>query len=68
MLMVHKQSHNINISNKSFEMVEDRRRWEGNIKMDLEDMGCGGMDWINLAQVRGMWRALVNKVIKLRVP
>jgi hypothetical protein len=58
--MVHKQSHNINIRNKSFESVEDKCRREGNIKMDLEDMGCGGMHWINLAQVRGMWRALVN--------
>ena len=37
-----------------------RRRWEDNIKMDLQEMGCGGMDWIELTQDRDMWRALVN--------
>jgi hypothetical protein len=45
-----------------------RRRWEDNIKMDLEEVGCGGMDWIELAQVRDRWRALVNAVTNLRVP
>ena len=45
-----------------------RRRWEGNIKTDLEKVGCGGMDWIDLAQDRDRWRALVNAVINLRVP
>jgi hypothetical protein len=45
-----------------------RRRWVDNIKMDLRDMGWGGMDWIDLAQVRDEWRALVNKVMNLRVP
>jgi len=45
-----------------------RRRWEDNIKMDLQEMGCGGMDWIELAQDRDRWRALVNAVMKLRVP
>jgi len=44
-----------------------RRRWE-DIKMDLQEMGCGGMDWIDLAQDRDRWRALVNGVMKLRVP
>jgi len=43
-------------------------RWEDNIKMDLQEMGCGGMDWIDLAQVRDRWRALVNGVMNLRVP
>jgi len=42
-----------------------RRRWEDNIKMDLEEVGCGGMDWIDLAQDRDSWRALVNVVMKL---
>jgi hypothetical protein len=37
-----------------------RRRWEDNIKMDLDEVGCGGMDWIELAQDRDRWRALVN--------
>ena len=45
-----------------------RHRWEDNIKMDLQEVGCGGMDWIELAQVRDKWRALVNAVMKLRVP
>ena len=45
-----------------------RRRWEDNIKMDLQEVGCGGMAWIDLAQNRDRWRALVNAVMNLRVP
>jgi len=45
-----------------------RRRWEDNIKMDLQEVGCGCMDWIELAQGRDRWRALVNAVMNLRVP
>ena len=45
-----------------------RRRWEDNIKMGLQAVGCGGMDWIELAQDRNRWRALVNAVMNLRVP
>jgi hypothetical protein len=45
-----------------------RRSWEDNIKMDLQEMGCGGMDWIELAQDRDRWRALVNAAMNLRVP
>jgi hypothetical protein len=45
-----------------------RRRWEDNIKMDLREMGWGGMDWIDLAQDRDQWRALVNTVMNLPVP
>ena len=45
-----------------------RRRWKDNIKMALQEIGCGGMDGIELAQDRYRWRALVNAVMKLRVP
>jgi hypothetical protein len=45
-----------------------RLRWENNIKMDLQEMGWKGMDWIDLAQDRDRWRALVNAVTNLRVP
>ena len=44
-----------------------RRRWEDNIKMDLQEVGCGGMDWIDLAQDRSRWLGLVNAVMNLRV-
>ena len=44
-----------------------RRRWEDNIKMDLQEVG-GGRDWIGLAQDRDGWRKLVNAVMNLRVP
>jgi len=45
-----------------------RHRWEDNIKMDLQEVGCGGMDWIQQAQDRDRCRALVNAAMNLRVP
>ena len=45
-----------------------RRRREDNIKMGLREVGCGGMDWIDLAQDNDRWRALVNAVMILSVP
>ena len=45
-----------------------RRRWEDNIKMDLQEVGCGAMDWIELAQDRDSWRVLVSAVMNLLVP
>jgi hypothetical protein len=45
-----------------------RRRWEDNIRMDLIEIGWGGMKWIDLAQDRDQWRALVNTAMNLRVP
>jgi len=43
-----------------------RRRWEDNIKMNLQEVGCGGMDWIELAEDRDRWRVLVNAVMNFR--
>jgi len=45
-----------------------RRRWEDNIKMGLQEVGCVDMDWIELAEDRESWRELVNAVMNLRVP
>jgi len=45
-----------------------RRRWVNNIKMGPQEVGCGGMDWIELAQDRDSWRVLVNAVMNLGVP
>jgi hypothetical protein len=45
-----------------------RRRWEDNIKMGVQEVGWGSMDWIELAQDRDRWRALVKAVMNLRVP
>jgi hypothetical protein len=45
-----------------------RRRWEDNIRINLREIGWGGVDWIDLAQHRDQWRALVNTVMNLRVP
>jgi len=45
-----------------------RRKWEDNIKMDLQEVVCWGMDWIDLAQDRDRWQELVDAVMDLRVP
>ena len=45
-----------------------RVRWEDNIKSDLQEVGCGSMDWSDLAGHRGRWRVLVNAVMNLRIP
>jgi hypothetical protein len=49
------------------QLVRLRRRWEDNIKMDLQEVECGGVDWIELARDRERWRALVTPVRDLRV-
>ena len=45
-----------------------RHRWENNIKMDLKEVGCGGINWIDLSQDRDRWQARVNAVMSLQVP
>ena len=45
-----------------------RRRWEDNIRVNLQEVGCGGVEWIELAQVRDRWLLLVTAVMNLRVP
>jgi hypothetical protein len=49
------------------QLGRSRRRWEDNIKIDLQEVGCACMDWIEMAQDRDSWRELVNAVMKLRV-
>jgi len=51
-----------------FRSIRPRRRWENNIKKDLQEVVCGGFDWVELAQDRDRWRALVNAAMKLRIP
>jgi hypothetical protein len=45
-----------------------RRRWEDNITIDLQEVGCGGMDWICLTEDKDRWQSVVNAVMNLRVP
>jgi len=49
-------------------LVRPRCRWEDNIKIDLQAVGWGGMDWIDLTENRGIWQVLVNVVMNLQVP
>jgi hypothetical protein len=56
------------LSNSKRTLGRPRRRWVDNIKMDLREIGWDGVDWIDLAQDRDQWRALVNTVMNRRVP
>jgi len=49
-------------------LARPRSRWEDSNKMDLQEEGCGGMDWIELTQDRDGWRVLVTAVMKFQVP
>ena len=48
--------------------MRPKRRWVGSIRMDLQEVGCGYMDWTGLAQDRDGWRTLVSAIMNLRVP
>jgi hypothetical protein len=61
------QGFNVKPEEKST-MGKPRHRWKDNIKVDFQEVGCGVMDWIELAQDRNRRRALVNAVMNLRVP
>jgi len=50
------------------QLLRPKSRWEDNIKMGPQEVGCGGMDWIELARDRDRWRELGNAVMNLRVP
>jgi len=50
------------------QLERPRRRWVDNITMDLQEVGCGYMDWVGLAQDRDRWRTLVSAVMNLRIP
>ena len=52
----------------SYHLERPSRRWEDNIKMGPLEVGCGGMDWIDVAQDRDRWRELVNAVMNFSVP
>ena len=52
----------------SIPLGRPRRRWVDNIRIDLQEVGCGYMDWIGLAQDRDRWRTFVSAVMNLRVP
>jgi hypothetical protein len=58
----------VGIPERKRPLVRPRRKWEANIKLDLQDVGWGGMDWIDLSQDRDRWRALVNAVANIWVP
>jgi hypothetical protein len=49
-------------------LAKPRCRWENNIQMDFQEVGCEGLDWINMAYDRDRWQALVNAVMNIRVP
>jgi hypothetical protein len=65
-----KNAHRILVGNPEGKrpLGRPRRRWVVNIKMDLREVGWDGIDWIDLAQDRDQWKALVNKIMNLRVP
>jgi hypothetical protein len=65
-----RDAHKISFGNpvKKRPLETPKCRWLDNIKMNLEEVGCGAMDWIDLVQDRDQWRALENMVMNLQVP
>jgi hypothetical protein len=58
----------VGIPKRKIPLWRPRHTWQDIIKMDLQEVGCGGVDWIELAQDRDRWQGFVNAVINLRVP
>jgi len=67
-LQSHVPNINIKILNRLLPLGRPRRRWEDNIKIDLQEVSCGGVGLIELAEDRDRWRAVVNAVMNIRVP
>jgi hypothetical protein len=61
-------NNNNNNNNNKPSLGRPRRKWKDNIKMDLLEVECGDVDWIELAQNRDRWRALLNAAMNLRIP
>ena len=61
-------SHGVNKPTGKRPLGRPRRRWEDNIRMDLEEIGINEENWLDWAQVMDYWRALVNAALKLQVP
>jgi hypothetical protein len=55
-------------TDRKIPLARPRQRWEDNVKMDLQEVGCAGMDWIDLALDSDRWRAFVYTIMKLSVP
>ena len=58
----------VGIPQRKIPLGRPRRRWEDNIRMDLREVGCRGVEWVELVQDRDRWRAIVTAVMNLRVP
>jgi hypothetical protein len=65
--ILHVSRIRVKVDKEPGRLGRSRRRWEDNMKVDLQEVGCGYMEWIGLAQDRDRWRTLVSAVMNLRV-